>query len=136
MPDGLTAIVCDDAPGYRALMRALLTEAGVRVVAEAESWAEAEPLAADADILFLDLWMPELDVAALGRMRDLAPHATLVVVTALPVNDAAQRVAGIRVDLLRAKSTPPGEIVEQAVARARSRVRRFERCDRQAPTDG
>src|SRR2546423_958452 len=31
-----TAVVCDDAPGFRALITALLTEAGLDVVAEVE----------------------------------------------------------------------------------------------------
>lgn len=119
--DGLTAVVCDDAPGFRALLTALLEEAGLRVVGDGATWAEAERLAPGADAVVVDLWMPEVDVAALIRVRAAAPAATLAVVTALPVDDAARRVADAGVDLVLAKSAPPVEIASAISAHCRGR---------------
>jgi DNA-binding NarL/FixJ family response regulator len=66
--------------------------------------------------------MPEIDIAALGRIRAAVPDATLAVVTALGPDDAAQRVAGVAIDLLLAKSTPPVEVAAAIAAHARSRT--------------
>jgi DNA-binding NarL/FixJ family response regulator len=119
-----TAIVCDDAPGFRALMSALLGEAGLRVVGDGATWAEAERLAPGCDAVVVDLWMPEIDVAALVRVRAAAPDATLAVVTALALDDAAARIADAGVDLLLAKSTPPTEVAGAIAAHCRGRAAR------------
>jgi CheY-like chemotaxis protein len=104
------AIVCDDAPGFRTLMSALLAEAGLAVVDLGETWADAERLAVKADAVVVDLWMPEFDPAALARVRAIAPAATLAVVTALPPARAREQIADIPVDLLLTKSAPPIEV--------------------------
>jgi DNA-binding NarL/FixJ family response regulator len=105
-----TAIVCDDAPGFRALMSALLADAGLEVVGEADTWAEAERLAPGVDAILIDLWMPEIDIDALARVRASAPAAMLAVVTALAPAEATERIAAVEVDLLLQKSAPPTEI--------------------------
>lgn len=112
-----TAIVCDDAPGFRALMSALLAEAGLSVVGEADTWAEAERIAPGVDAILIDLWMPEIDIEALARVRASAPAATLAVVTALAPAEATERVASVDVDLLLQKSAPPSEIAAAVAAR-------------------
>jgi DNA-binding NarL/FixJ family response regulator len=104
------AVVCDDAPGFRALMSVMLAEAGLDVVGEGETWADAERLAPGADVLVVDLWMPEIDIAALARVRAAAPTATLAVITALPIDDAARRIGDVAVDLLLGKAAPPTEV--------------------------
>ncbi len=103
-------IVCDDAPGFRVLLSALLREAGVDVIEEGESWADAERMAPGCAVITLDLWMPTFDPAALARVRAAAPHATLAVVTALELDDAAERCSGVAVDLILSKSAPPTEV--------------------------
>ena len=108
--DGPTAIVCDDAPGFRALMTAMLSDAGLNVVGEAATWEETERLAAGVDAILVDLWMPEFDLEALARVRAAAPEATLAVVTALSLTDATARISSVEVDLLLGKSSPPAEI--------------------------
>lgn len=113
-----TAIVCDDAPGFRVLLSALLREAGVDVRAVGESWEEAERLAPGCDIVVLDLWMPAFDPEALARVRAAAPGATLAVVTALELADAAARCDGAGVDLILSKSAPPTEVAAQIAAQA------------------
>ena len=117
-----TGVVCDDAPGFRILLSALLGEAGVSVTAIGESWADAERLASGVDVVVVDLWMPEYDGAALARIRGAVPEATLAVVTALDLSAAAEKLTPIEVDLLLSKSAPPTEvaarIAEHAVLRA------------------
>jgi len=112
-------ILCDDAPGFRALMIALLGEAGLDIAGQGETWEDAERLAPGADVVVVDLWMPELDIAALGRIRASAPRATLVVLTALAAGLAAEHVAPVTVDLLLSKSAPPAETAAAIAAHAR-----------------
>jgi DNA-binding NarL/FixJ family response regulator len=119
---GPTAIVCDDAPGFRALMSALLAEAGLNVVGEAETWAETELLAPGVDAILVDLWMPEIDIDALARVRASAPDATLAVVTALGMAEATARVGDIPVDMLLPTPAPPVEIAAAIAARAAGRT--------------
>src|SRR3954454_9312909 len=104
-------------------MSALLEEAGLNVVGDAATWADAERLAPGVDAVVVDLWMPEFDIAALGRVRAAAPDATLAVVTALALNDAAQRIADVRVDLLLAKIAPPAEVAGAIATHCRGRGR-------------
>src|SRR4051794_14224907 len=92
---GPTAIVCDDAPGFRALMKAMLSDAGLDVIGEAATWPDAERLAPGVDVILVDLWMPVIDIEALARIRASAPDATLAVVTALAMPEAAVHVAPV-----------------------------------------
>src|SRR3712207_3521849 len=56
-------LVCEDAIGYRMLIRRWLEDADVDVVGEAASWTQAVELAAELhpDAVVADLWMPTLD---------------------------------------------------------------------------
>ena len=105
-----TAVVCDDAPGFRLLMAALLAEAGVTVTGDGDCWPDAERLAPGADVIVVDLWMPEFEAEALARVRALAPEATLAIVTALETTDAERMVAGLGVDLVLSKPWPPADV--------------------------
>src|SRR3954465_6615334 len=116
---GPTAIVCDDAPGFRALMTAMLSDAGLNVIGEAATWEETERLAPGVDAIIVDLWMPEFDLDALARVRASAPDATLAVVTALSGTDATARIATVAVDLLLGKSSPPAQIAAAVAERTR-----------------
>jgi DNA-binding NarL/FixJ family response regulator len=114
--------VCDDAPGFQVLMTAVLEEAGVQVIGQGATWAEAVGLIACApDIVVCDLWMPLFDDEALGRIRKGCPDATVAVVTALTLVDAAEKVAMSGVDLLLSKSAPPAELAEMIAAHAREK---------------
>lgn len=115
---GLSGVVCDDAPGFRLLMSALLREAGIVVRGSGECWDDAERLAPGSDVVVLDLWMPRFDAAALGRVRRSVPRATLAVVTALEPGEAAQRCSGVAVDLILSKSDPPGEVAARIARHA------------------
>ena len=108
-------LVCEDAIGYRMLIRRWLEDAGVDVVGEAPTWSEAERLASELqpDAVVADLWMPTLEVDALTRLRDLAPDAAIVSLSGLSVEEA-QRLVGDTgaVDLFLSKRQPPAEIVD------------------------
>lgn len=118
-------LVCEDAIGYRMLIRRWLEDAGVEVVGEAPTWPEAERLASELqpDAVVADLWMPTLDVDALTRLRDLAPNAAIVSLSGLSVEEA-QRLVGETgaVDLFLSKRQPPAEIVEALRDFVRERI--------------
>lgn len=102
-------------------MRTLLEEAGLTIVGEGASWQDAERMAAGADVIVVDLWMPAFDLGALENVRALAPDATLAVITALALDHAAEKVASVEVDLLLSKSAPPEQVANAIAAFARDR---------------
>jgi DNA-binding NarL/FixJ family response regulator len=108
-------LVCEDAIGYRMLIRRWLEDADVDVVGEASTWTEAVDMAAELhpDAVVADLWMPTLDVDALQRLRSAAPSAAIVSLSGLSAQDAERLVgdAGV-IDLFLSKRQPPAEIVE------------------------
>ena len=118
-------LVCEDAIGYRMLIRRWLEDAGVEVVGEAPTWPEAERLASELqpDAVVADLWMPTLDVDALTRLRDLAPNAAIVSLSGLSVEEAERLVGETgAVDLFLSKRQPPAEIVESLRDFVRERI--------------
>ncbi len=116
MSDPPRVLVCEDAVGYRILIARWLEDAGMEVVAEADSWVEAERRAAELqpDVVVADLWMPELDTDALVRVRAGAPEALVVSLSGLAVTDQPPLLEGTqaRVDLFLSKRQPPAEIVD------------------------
>jgi DNA-binding NarL/FixJ family response regulator len=77
-------LVVDDHPSMRAVVRALVEEAGFGVVAEAGSGEEAVRLAAELrpDAVTMDLDMPGLDGADATRLvLEHVPEAQVVVVS-------------------------------------------------------
>lgn len=107
-------LVCEDAVGYRMLMRRWLEDAGVDVLGEAASWEEAEQLARELqpDAVVADLWMPTLQTDALLRLREAVPGAAIVSLSGLSAEEAERLVGGTGVvDLYLSKRQPPGEIV-------------------------
>lgn len=118
MSRGPTGIVCDDAPGFRVLLSALLREAGVVITGVGASWSDAERLGPGCDVIVVDLWMPQLELDALARIRSASPHATLAVVTSLDLDHAAERIATVPVDLLLSKCAPPSEVAARIAVHA------------------
>jgi len=108
-------LVCEDAVGYRMLMRRWLEDAGVDVVGEATTWAEAEQMstALRPDAVIADLWMPTLDVDALQRLRAAVPEAAVVSLSGLSAEEAERLVGGTgAIDLFLSKRQPPADIVD------------------------
>jgi DNA-binding NarL/FixJ family response regulator len=118
-------LVCEDAIGYRMLIRRWLEDADVDVVGEASSWTEAVELAGELrpDAVVADLWMPTLDMEALQALRGAAPEAAIVSLSGLSAADAENLVGGAGViDLFLSKRQPPAEIVEALRAFVRDRL--------------
>ena len=108
-------LVCEDAIGYRMLIRRWLEDADVDVVGEAATWEEAEQLAGELqpDAVIADLWMPTLEVDALTSLRTVAPAAAIVSLSGLSVEEAERLVGETgAVDLFLSKRQPPAEIVD------------------------
>lgn len=79
-----TVLIVDDKEDWRALLRAVLEDDGLSVIAEAADASEAVRLAGDRqpDAIVLDAVMPGTSgIAALARIKDAAPEATVVVVS-------------------------------------------------------
>ena len=118
-------LVCEDAIGYRMLIRRWLEDADVEVVGEASTWTEAVDMAAELhpDAVVADLWMPTLDTDALQRLRTAAPNAAIVSLSGLSSEDAERLVgdAGV-IDLFLSKRQPPAEIVEALRTFVRERL--------------
>jgi DNA-binding NarL/FixJ family response regulator len=118
-------LVCEDAVGYRMLMRRWLEDAGVDVVGEAATWEEAERLASELqpDAVIADLWMPTLDTDALQRIRAVVPDAAVVSLSGLSADEAEQLVGETgAVDLFLSKRQPPAEIVDALRTFVRERL--------------
>jgi DNA-binding NarL/FixJ family response regulator len=118
-------LVCEDAIGYRMLISRWLEDAGVEVVGEATTWAEAEKMAAELmpDAVIADLWMPTLEIDALERLRAAVPDAALVSLSGLSVEEAEKLVGSTgAIDLFLSKRQPPAEIVESLRSFVRDRL--------------
>jgi DNA-binding NarL/FixJ family response regulator len=118
-------LVCEDAIGYRMLIRRWLEDADVDVVGEAATWEEAEKLAGQLqpDAVIADLWMPTLDTDALQRVRAAVPDAAIVSLSGLS-SDEAEKLVGDKgvIDLFLSKRQPPQEIVDALHAFVRDRL--------------
>jgi DNA-binding NarL/FixJ family response regulator len=109
-------LVCEDAVGYRILIARWLEDAGMEVLAEAESWEATERLAVELrpDVIVADLWMPTLEIETLVRVRAAVPDALVVSLSGLAVADQPALLEGsaAKVDLFLSKRQPPAEIVD------------------------
>jgi len=78
-------LIVDDQPAFRRQLRRLLTHAGLTVVGEASSVAQAEPLALtlQPDLVVIDVMLPGISgIAGTRRLRALAPGLRVIVVSA------------------------------------------------------
>jgi DNA-binding NarL/FixJ family response regulator len=107
-------LIVDDHPLTRDALAGLLKQNGFDVVGEAGSGEEAIALARELapDLVLLDLSMPDMDgLTALPRVRDAAPTAEVVVLTASEDEDnLLNAVRGGAAGYLL-KSEPPERIV-------------------------
>lgn len=96
----LTVVIADDDSTTRHVLRLLLIEHGLQVVAEAFDGEKAVELCAThkPDIAFLDINMPRLDGhQAAEKIRKRAPKTGMIMITAVPTMDNVQKAlqAGI-----------------------------------------
>ena len=105
-------LLVDDVTEIRLLLRSLFAvHPGVEVVGEAGGGRQAIDLAANTqpDLVVLDLSMPVMDgVAALPAIREAAPGARVVVLSAIPQGvDPGAVAAGAVAYVERAPPRPP-----------------------------
>jgi DNA-binding NarL/FixJ family response regulator len=90
----ITVVLCDDAPGFRALMRYSLEEdPGFRVVGEAADGEAGVEVVADLrpDVVLLDLSMPRLQgIDAIEAMRERSPSSRIVAFSGHAADDMAE----------------------------------------------
>lgn len=93
-----SAVIADDNSSIRLLLRGLLGELGIRVVAQATNGEEAIRAAAklQPQLLFLDVNMPIMSgLDALPRIREASPQTAVVMVTGEASRDMFARAMGL-----------------------------------------
>ncbi|HKV55897.1 MAG TPA: response regulator [Candidatus Binataceae bacterium] len=86
----LRAVIVDDSPLARRIIRHHLVKLGCKVVGEAETAAQAVKVfqALKPELITLDVMMPEVDgydaMRAFLEIKSLAPATAIVVVSAVP----------------------------------------------------
>ncbi len=78
-------LIVDDQPAFRRQLRALLSHAGLEVVAEAGDIATAETLAQSLqpDLAIVDVLLPGVSgIEGTPRLKALAPHMRVILVSA------------------------------------------------------
>lgn len=87
--------LCDDAPGYRRLVREVLaSEADIQIVGEGSDGCRCldDVAAQHPDVVVLDLDMPGMGgLEALPRLRRLAPETAVLVLSTAPGEDFEER---------------------------------------------
>lgn len=87
--------VCDDAPAYRALLRAVLEmEDDIQIVGEACDGRECIDKVPETrpDVVFLDIKMPGMSgLEALPRLREIAPRTEVVILSTADPADVEQQ---------------------------------------------
>ncbi len=120
-------VIADDSDIAAALLEAILEEdAAIRVVGRARTGAEllSLPAVAIADVVLVDLLMPELD--GLSVIRTLAARAGVIVVSSLPrgsavVREALAQGAGATVEKRELSGAPARARLRAEVLRAARR---------------
>jgi DNA-binding response OmpR family regulator len=110
-----TVLVVEDEPKIRALVRGYLERDGYSVL-EAATAARALELAPGADLMILDLRLPDRDGEDVARQVRATTAVPIIMVTAKA--DEAQRIAGLRLgaDDYVAKPFSPRELVARVDA--------------------
>ncbi|OZM76429.1 DNA-binding response regulator [Pseudonocardia sp. MH-G8] len=110
-----TVLVVEDEPKIRALVRSYLERGGYGVL-EAATAARALELAPGADLMILDLRLPDRDGEDVARQVRATTALPIIMVTAKA--DESQRIAGLRLgaDDYVAKPFSPRELVARVDA--------------------
>jgi two-component system chemotaxis response regulator CheY len=87
---GVNALIVDDSPFARRIIRHHLTKFGCKVVGEAETAAQAVRLFGELrpELVTLDVMMPEIEgfdsLRAFRAMKQESPEVTMLVVSVVP----------------------------------------------------
>lgn len=93
-----TAIIVDDNSSIRLLLKGVLSELGLNIVAQAANGEEAIRAAKthQPTVLFLDVNMPILSgLDALPKIREVSPETAVVMVTGDTSRELVQQAAGL-----------------------------------------
>lgn len=117
-----TAVIIDDQPYIRVILKRILVEEGVTVLAEysdgIEGMAQARKL--KPDILVMELVLPGLDgMDVINRIRRQTPAIQIVVVTACPAEFSMDRCMRAGVTAYVSKSTDI-EVFRKAIQAVRA----------------
>lgn len=124
----IDVLVVDDSPDLRELIEMVLDSSGLgwRVVATAAEGRSAiqEAQVHQPDLVLLDNAMPIMDgMAALPMIREVAPEATVVMLSAFPSSTAEQSALEAGAHGYIEKSGLVPELVKSLVAIMRDRGR-------------
>ena len=90
----IRVLLCDDAAGFRALMRyALEEDVAFAIVGEVADGHAGMQAVADLrpDVVLLDLSMPRLDgIDAIAAMLERSPHSRVVALSGFAADDKAE----------------------------------------------
>ena len=109
------AVVVDDTPDLRTLLRIALERSGYQVVGEAGDGRSGIDMVREhqPDVVLLDLSMPVMDgLEALPAMRRLLPSATIVVLSGFGPTTMAERALERGADGYVQKGAPLSSIAE------------------------
>ncbi|MBS4020636.1 response regulator [Azonexus hydrophilus] len=93
-----TAVIVDDNSSIRLLLKGVLTELGMNIVAQAGNGEEAVRAAQthQPQVLFLDVNMPLMSgLDALPKIREISPNTAVVMVTGDTSRELVQQAAGL-----------------------------------------
>jgi signal transduction histidine kinase len=112
---GHRVLLVDDVPDLRFLLRVVLeTDGSFEVVGEAGDGESAVELCGltRPDVIILDLSMPTMDgLEALPRLREVAPDATIAVLSGFEGARVASSTTRLGADAYFEKGTPPHVVV-------------------------
>ena len=125
---GIEVLIVDDSPDLRELIEMVIDASGLgwRVVATAAEGRAAiqEAQVHQPDLVLLDNAMPVMDgMAALPQIREVAPEATVVMLSAFPSSTAAESALRAGAHGYIEKSGLVSELVNSLVAILRDRER-------------
>ena len=125
--DDIRVLIADDNASTRdMLIRCIASERDMRVVGEACNGAEAVSyiIQGDADVLILDMVMPELDgFAVMDRIRNLPRRPRVLVLTSLGRSDFIARSLALGVDDYMVKPFDPAILLERVRKLAQSKAK-------------
>jgi CheY-like chemotaxis protein len=112
-------LVVDDNPAMRRVLRGLLEDAGMEVVAEARDGLEgvAQAEAARPDVVLMDWRMPQLDgVAATARIRQQLPQVQVVMFSSVEGVGGGVLARRAGASAFVAKGAPPEQVCAAVLA--------------------
>lgn len=119
--------VCDDARAVKTFLRTVLEDGGdMRVVLETSTGAEllAQLAACDADILLLDLLLPDVPEPAelVRRIRELSARTAILLMSNLPPSALKREAGKLGSDGWIPKAHKPQELRDAVLAVIASRA--------------